>query len=362
MRFPLDMDYEEWCQLCREDWGEPSFRADQICGWLYGRRVFCFEEMTNLSKELRAKASISFGATLPELSKVEVSKRDGTQKMLWSLHDGEAVESVLLVQEGRKTACISTQVGCPLACSFCATGQSGFVRNLSCGEIVGQFLAMEKEQGAPIDNLVFMGMGEPFLNLEAFLKAVGNLRHPKMRALGTRRMTVSTAGIVPGILALAESNLGIRLAVSVHAPDDALRDRLMPVNRSYPLAELFKAIRFFQEKTGDRVSIEYMLLDAVNDTPAHAARLAERLNGLKSYVNLIPWNATCEAFRKPTRQRVEQFRQILVSRGIEAEVRRERGEDINAACGQLRQKERRGSQEAPSAREIQLKEKGTRRV
>lgn len=350
MRFPLDLDYEEWRTHCRQEWNEPPFRADQICSWLYERRVFAFEEMTNLSKDLRRKAAETFGPAIPTLSKVEMSKRDGTRKLLWTLHDGESVESVLLLQEDRKTACISTQVGCPLACSFCATGQAGFVRNLSCGEIVGQFLAMEKEQGSPIDNLVFMGMGEPFLNLEAFMKAVKNLKDPKMRNLGARRMTVSTAGVVPGILELADSNLGIRLAVSVHAPDDALRDQLMPVNRRYPLSELFSAIRLFQEKTGDRVSIEYMLLDGVNDTPVHAASLAERLKNLKSFVNLIPWNATCEVFRKPSRQRVEQFRQTLLSRGIEAEVRRERGEDIHAACGQLRQNERRGGhQPAPAS-------------
>jgi 23S rRNA (adenine2503-C2)-methyltransferase len=340
MRFPLDLDYEEWRTLCMEEWHEPPFRADQICGWLYERRTFSFEEMTNLSKELRRKASETFGPAVPKIEKVEVSKRDGTQKILWSLRDGESVESVLLEQDGRKTACISTQVGCPLACSFCATGQSGFVRNLSCGEIVGQFLAMEKDQGSLIDNLVFMGMGEALLNMEAFLKAVRNLKHPKMRSLGARRMTVSTAGVVPGIHALAESNLGIKLAVSVHAPDDDLRDRLMPVNRRYPLSELFSAIRFYQEKTGDRVSIEYLLIDGLNDTQAQAERLASRLRGLKSFVNLIPWNTTCETFRKPSPQKVEKFRQVLLSKGIEAEVRRERGEDIDAACGQLRQRRR----------------------
>lgn len=340
MHFPLDLDYEEWLTLCREEWHEPSFRADQICGWLYERQVFAFEEMTNLSKELRRKASETFGPAVPTSEKVEVSKRDGTQKILWSLHDRETVESVLLEQDGRKTACISTQVGCPLACSFCATGQSGFVRNLSCGEITGQFLAMEKAQGTAIDNLVFMGMGEALLNMAAFLKAVRNLKHPKMRSFGARRMTVSTAGVVPGILALAESNLGIKLAVSVHAPDDALRDRLMPINRQYPLSELFSAIRLYQEKTGDRVSIEYLLIDGLNDAPGQAERLAGRLKGLKSFVNLIPWNKTCGTFRKPLPQKVEVFRQVLLSKGIEAEVRRERGEDIHAACGQLRQKTR----------------------
>ena len=358
MLFPLDLEYEEWKSLCRERWNEPAFRADQFCSWFYKQRVFSFEDMTNLSKDLRGKAAEAFGPAVPESVRVEVSRKDGTEKTLWRLHDGHTVESVLLLQEGRRTACISTQVGCPLSCSFCATGQSGFVRDLSCGEIVGQFLAMEKAQGNPIDNLVFMGMGEPFLNLESFLKAVRILKHPKMRGLGSRRMMVSTAGIVPGIRILADSNLGIRLAVSIHAPDDSLRESLMPVNRRYPLSELFSAIRYFQEKTGDRVSIEYMLIDGLNDTPRHANALAERLKGLKSFVNLIPWNSTCETFRKPSPGAVEKFRQALVSRGIEAEVRRERGEDINAACGQLRQKERRGSQEAPSAHEIQKKGKG----
>jgi 23S rRNA (adenine2503-C2)-methyltransferase len=339
MRFALDLDFEEWRTLCREEWGEAPFRADQICGWIYARRVFAFEGMTNLSLDLRRKAAETFGEIVPREVKREISRKDGTEKSLWSLHDGQSVESVLLLQDGRRTACISTQVGCPLGCTFCATGQSGFVRNLSCGEIVGQFLAMEKQQETSIDNLVFMGMGEPFLNMGAFLKAVENLKHPKMRNLGARRMTVSTAGIVPGILALAEANPGIRLAVSIHAAEDELRDRLMPVNRRYPLSELFAAIRTYQEKTGDRVSIEYMLMEGVNDSRSQAMILADRLKGLKSYVNLISWNATCDSFRKPSRERVEQFRQVLVSRGIEAEVRRERGEDIAAACGQLRKRE-----------------------
>jgi len=339
MRFPLDLDYDEWRKLCTEEWNEPSFRADQICGWLYAKRVFKFGEMTNLSMALRKKAEESFSNTVPEAVKRVVSNRDGTEKILWALQDGERIESVLLNQEGRTTACISTQVGCPLGCAFCATGQSGFVRNLSCGEIVGQFLAMEKLLGRPIDNLVFMGMGEPFLNLEAFLKAVRILKHPKMRNFGARRMTVSTAGIVPGILAMAEANLGIRLAVSLHAPDDELRKRLMPVTQKYPIHQLLSAIRFYQEKTNDRVSIEYLLIAGVNDSPNHAKALAERLKGLKSFVNLIPWNSTGTLYRKPAPVRIEQFRQVLLSMGIETEVRRERGEDIDAACGQLRRKE-----------------------
>lgn len=336
MRFPLDLDYEEWRAVCSKEWNEPTFRADQICGWIYSRRVFNFEEMTNLSKELRSKTSRYFGPVVPVMERVETSKRDGTRKFLWTLHDGQSVESVLLLQEGRTTACISTQVGCALGCSFCATGQSGFTRDLSCGEITGQFLAMESALGEPIDNLVFMGMGEPLLNLESFLKAVRNLNHPKMRALGIRRMAVSTAGVVPGILALAELNLGLKLAISLHASDNLLRSRLMPVNRRYPIEELFTALRYFQEKTGDRVSIEYMLLDGVNDSTAQAMALVARVKGLKCFVNLIPWNATCGEFRKPSQKNVERFREILVSKGIEVEVRRERGDDINAACGQLR--------------------------
>ncbi|NLI96326.1 MAG: 23S rRNA (adenine(2503)-C(2))-methyltransferase RlmN [Synergistaceae bacterium] len=339
MRFPLDLGYEEWQNLCTEEWGEPRFRAEQICHWLYSKRTFAFGEMTNLSLALRKKAEETFGEALPKEIRRVVSRRDGTEKILWALQDGERIESVLLKQEGRLTACVSTQVGCPLKCSFCATGQSGFVRNLSCGEIVGQFMATEKLLGMPIDNLVFMGMGEPFLNFENFLKAVGILKHPKMRNLGSRRMTVSTAGIVPGILALAEANPGIRLAVSLHAPDDDLRSRLMPVNERYPIEQLLSAVRVYQERTKDRVSIEYMLIGGLNDTQNHAKALAERLRGLKSFVNLIPWNRTCQSFKKASPEAIENFRHVLLSRGIETEVRRERGEDIDAACGQLRRKE-----------------------
>ncbi|HHZ05029.1 radical SAM protein, partial [Acetomicrobium hydrogeniformans] len=199
----LELDYDQWTETLTGNFGLQRYRADQICQWIYQKKVFDFQEMTNLSKELRGKLADAVMVAPPILTREETSK-DGTKKYLWQFHDGERVESVLLTQEGRLTACLSTQVGCPLACTFCASGQGGFVRDLSAGEIVGQFLAMENLAGRDIDNVVYMGMGEPFLNQESVFKSIKILNEPKMRGLGIRRITISTAGIVPGILALAE--------------------------------------------------------------------------------------------------------------------------------------------------------------
>jgi 23S rRNA (adenine2503-C2)-methyltransferase len=288
----------------------------------------------------------------PYLAKDVTSERDGTKKYLWRLDDGETVESVLLVHDNRKTACLSTQVGCPLACAFCATGQGGYVRDLSAGEIVGQFLAMEAQLGQDIANIVFMGMGEPLLNVEALLKAIAILNHPKLRGMGIRRFTVSTAGIVPAIRRLAQEAPGVGLSISLHAPNDGLRSRLMPVDRRYPLGALMAALHDYQERTGNRVSFEYLLLAGVNDEPAHARDLAALLSGLKAYVNLIPFNAVEGTdFRRSSRARIETFRQELQALGVEVEARSEKGGDIDAACGQLRRREASGGSPSASPRE-----------
>ena len=335
--FVLDWSYETWVERLAE-LGQPRFRADQICKWIYRKRVFRFEDMTDLSLELREKLQALWSCGIPEVAAEQVSRKDGTRKLLWRLGDGQSVESVLLDQEGRRTACISTQVGCPLGCAFCATGQSGFVRNLSPGEIVGQFLGMEARYGE-LQGLVTMGMGEPLLNADSVFLALGALKHPKMRGLGVRHITLSTCGVVPGIRALAASGLGVRLAVSLHAANDALRDRLVPLNAQYPLAELREALVDYQEATRDRISIEYALFEGVNDDPSQARQLGEYLRGLSVFVNLIPGNRSLEdAYRRPPRYRVEQFQGILEQQGFETAVRVERGSDIDAACGQLRQR------------------------
>jgi 23S rRNA (adenine2503-C2)-methyltransferase len=306
-----------------------------MCGWLWKRGVFRVDSMTDFGKVLRERLSESLDFTWPEVVREEQS-RDGSKKFLMALGDGETVETALLKQGDRLTACISTQAGCPVGCPFCATGEGGFSRNLTKGEIAGQFVAMERHIGREINNAVFMGMGEPFLNTEAVLDAVRILNDPNMRGLGIRHMTISTAGIVPGIEALAESGLGVRLAVSLHAANDELRDELVPCNSNYPLRGLMSALREYQRTTGDRVTIEYALFKGRNDSIESARELVRLLHGLHSYVNLIPANDNDGGYERSEPESVLRFQSVLRSAGFESEIRAERGGEINAACGQLR--------------------------
>jgi len=340
--YALDLDKGEWSQLFDKEFGQPRFRADQICQWIWQKRVFDAEEMTNLSKSLRDALVEKVDFALPLLIKEQRSERDGTRKYLWQLRDGQSVESVLMRQGERLTACISTQVGCPLGCTFCATGLSGYVRNLSAGEIAGQFLAMEKAVGRDIGNLVYMGMGEPFLNTEAVLKSVRMLNDPGMRNLGIRHIAISTSGIVPGILELAGSGLGVRLAVSLHAAEDELRSTLMPVNETFPLDDLRKAMQDYQRITGNRITIEYALFGEVNDSVEHARLLVRYLKGIHVFVNLIPCNSVDGRYQRPAAENILKFRSVLETAGFETEIREELGSDIDAACGQLRRKTKGG--------------------
>ncbi len=333
----MNLEYQEWAELL-ESLGEPSYRADQICQWIYEKKADTFEEMTNLSKSLRDRLEERVILGFPRRVRGDRS-RDGTKKYLWAFRDEASVESVLMRHGQRRTACLSSQVGCPLDCAFCATGSGGFQRNLEAGEIVGQFLAMEKQLEGPIQNIVFMGMGEPLLNEENLFKSIRILNHSKMRKLGIRHITVSTVGIVPGIERMALLESPPRLAVSLHAVDDVLRTELMPVNRLHSLEELRKALFFYQEKTGDRVSIEYLLLRGVNDGAEHARDLVSWLRGLSVFVNLIPYNEGDDFFRAPFPEKVTLFEKILEEKGLAVEVRRSRGGDIAAACGQLKRKD-----------------------
>ena len=323
-----------------EELGEQKFRADQICQWIYARKVFDYNDMSNLSKPLREKLSGSMAISLPILIS-EQKSRDGTKKYLWQMMDGKRVESVLLDHGGHRTACISSQAGCPLACTFCATGTLGFSRNLTSGEILGQFLMMERrclDTGQDgINNIVFMGMGEPLLNEDNVFASIRTLNHPKMRNLGARHITVSTSGIVPGIEDLADFEIPLRLSVSLHAPNDALRSKLMPVNRKYPLNKLVDAMRLYRRRTGERITIEYALIDGVNDEPELAYEMAALLDGLEPYINLIPYNPIPmkPELRRSPESRVKAFCAALTELHVEFEVRRERGADIMAACGQL---------------------------
>ncbi|MBN1332865.1 MAG: 23S rRNA (adenine(2503)-C(2))-methyltransferase RlmN [Synergistales bacterium] len=332
----LSWDYETLLSQCTEKWSMPRFRADQICQWIYQKKVFQFNEMTNLSKDLRKFLEEETAILPPYMIRKESSTLDSTVKFLWGLIDGENVESVLLSHGNHLTACISTQVGCPLNCSFCATGQSGFIRNLETAEITGHFLAMEKHIGKDIQNIVFMGMGEPLLNTGNLFKSIRNLNHPRMRKLGARHMTVSTAGIVPGIIELADLEIPVRLSVSLHAPNDNLRKKLMPVNQTYSLSRLMESLRTYQEKTGERITFEYLMLKDVNDLTEYAYELGALLSGLDSYINLIPYNPVDKRFTRSTKSQVKAFMEILKNLGLEVEVRKEKGTDINAACGQLR--------------------------
>ena len=284
----LELSLNDW-QLLFAQWGEQKFRASQVCQWIYAKKEFTYDGMTNLSKALREKLNENITISFPIMLRQQVSK-DGTKKFLWSLNDGAKIESVLLNHGGHKTACISSQAGCPLKCSFCETGANGFTRNLTRGEILGQFLMMEKINGSDINNIVFMGMGEPLLNEDNVFSAIRSLNDKNMRNLGARHITISTSGIATGIEDLADFEIPVRLSLSLHAPNDELRSRLMPVNKNFPLQKLVASLRRYRERTGERITIEYALIDRVNDAVEYAYETAALLDGLEPYVNIIPFN------------------------------------------------------------------------
>ena len=317
--------------------GEPAFRVRQVWDGLY-RRVADPADLTDLPATLRARldADPAFAPSLhPELE--SVSDRGDTVKWLWSLHDGAQVETVLMhYRDGRSTVCVSTQAGCAMACGFCATGQAGFERNLSTGEIVEQVArAIRTSRPRRVSNVVFMGMGEPLANYDRVWEAVRRL-HDDI-GISARHLTISTVGIVPGIRRLAGEDLPVNLAVSLHAADNTLRDELVPINRRYPLEALMAACHEYLDAKGRRLSFEWALIDGVNDRPVDARRLAALARPLGAHVNLIPLNPTPGYLTRGTPpERVRAFRDNLADLGVNATVRRNRGTDIDAACGQLR--------------------------
>ena len=317
--------------------GWPAYRADQLATWLYQNDVDDLERMTNLPAAIRSALAEEFD--LRSLEVVETQRSvDGTQKLLLGAIDGTRVEAVLIPEERRNTLCVSTQVGCPLTCSFCATGALGFTRNLTTGEIVDQVLVAMRhmEEGTALTNLVFMGMGEPLLNLPAVSEAIRILTDPKAFALAPRRVTVSTSGVLPQIAPLLEV-APIHLAVSLHATTDAVRDVLVPLNKRYPIAELLETLR--EEPRIHRrrpVFFEYTLMEGVNDSAEDARRLPGLLEGIPSKVNVIPMNPHPDApYRPPAPEVVDRFTAILHDAGVRVTLRRDRGRDIDAACGQL---------------------------
>jgi 23S rRNA (adenine2503-C2)-methyltransferase len=336
-----DLDHPSLQSLLAE-WGEPAYRARQLWEWLYVHLAISFDHMTNLPRSLRERLAAEATIGVPEVVATQVSSEGETRKDLLRLADGETIEAVLMQYERRRTACISTQVGCAIACAFCATGQMGFRRDLTSGEIVAQalhFARILQAKGERLTNVVLMGMGEPLINYETSLTAVRRLIHPQGFNLGQRHITLSTVGIVPGIERLADEGLQVTLAISLHAATDPLRDQLIPINKRYGLDALFEACTHYVERTGRRVSFEWALIEGVNDTPEQAQALAARLTGLPAHVNLIPLNPTQDYEGQPSsRVATADFTAVLERHRIPYTLRVRRGVDIQAGCGQLRQR------------------------
>lgn len=317
----------------------PSFRAQQIFHWIHRQAVISFQEMSNLPADLIRLLEKQFITPLPLTIALTRTSSDGTEKYLFSLTDGHTLETVLIPDKERQTVCVSSQVGCAMGCSFCATGQAGFVRHLSAGELAGQVLWVEnllRKRSLAVTNVVFMGMGEPLANYDAVLKSIRLLNTPAGLNLGMRRFTLSTCGLVPQILKLAREGLPLNLAISLHATTDNLRSQIMPINKRFPLAELFSACRSYQEKTGRRISFEYALIRDFNDDLKAARELTNLLSGLLGHVNLIPVNPV-GGEEPPEARKIAEFARVLENSSIPVTVRKERGADIEAACGQLRQ-------------------------
>lgn len=330
--------------------GHPAFRAKQLYDWLHNKQIADLSESSNLSRsyiELWEKKG--FGLHPVTCLRHQVS-RDGTEKFLLQFHDGACIECVLMKYRGdyskqRNTLCVSSQVGCKMGCSFCATGNSGFTRNLSASEIVSQVYYVNRRLRAAhehmdVRNVVFMGMGEPFDNFDAVMKAIDILRDPRGAMIGQRRITISTCGLVPGIERFTARNNDVGLAISLHAANDKDRSALMPVNRTYPLQMLMDACRAYSAATNRRISFEYALIEGVNDRPEDLKDLKAILKGLDCHINVIPVNTVAhqEGFRKPEMTATRSFVDKLNRLGIESSVREEKGADIDAACGQLKAK------------------------
>jgi len=322
--------------------GEKPFRASQVLKWIHQQDVADFQQMTNVSKSLRDQLEMLAEVKAPEVVLDELSE-DGTRKWVLKLDDGNQIETVYIPESDRGTLCVSSQVGCALDCSFCSTGRRGFNRNLSTAEIISQvwlatrLVDQEKKPGRKVTNVVLMGMGEPLLNFDNVVKAVRIMMDDFAYGLSKRRVTVSTAGVVPTMDKLGDM-LDSRLAVSLHATNNELRDQLVPINKKYPLEELIPACRRFIEKQNvrTRITFEYVMLDGVNDTDQHARELIRLLKGIPALMNLIPFNPfTGSGYKTSSMKRVEQFSQILIKSGMTTVVRRTRGDDIDAACGQL---------------------------
>ena len=329
-------------QSILKEMGEPAFRAKQIFTWLH-KGARSFDDMSNLSKNLRARLDEAYYITVPVVERKQTSAKDGTIKYLWRLRDGNCVETVLMRYRHGNTVCISSEVGCPMGCAFCASTLGGLVRRLEASEMLDQVLFTQLDSGVPISNIVLMGIGEPLNNYDNVLRFLRLVNDEQGMNIGMRHISLSTCGLVPEINRLAEENLQLTLSVSLHAPVDEVRNTIMPVNKKYPVAELMQACRDYFAKTGRRISFEYAMIRDVSDTPEMANHLIRLLKGMQAHVNLIPLNHVEESPLLPsTRQSVAAFQAALGQAGITATVRRSLGGDIDASCGQLRRKYEKG--------------------
>ena len=318
--------------------GEKPFRAEQIFKWLYQDKVTSFEEMTNLSLDLRKKLDENYSMGLFKIVK-KLESVDGTKKYLFDVQDdaGNLIESVLMQYHHGYTICVSSQIGCKMGCKFCASTGIPFSRNLEAGEIVEQLLAIERDAGVRISNIVFMGIGEPLDNYDNVMDSIKVLNHPKGLAIGARHISISTSGIVPKIYELADKQMQCTLSISLHSSNNKTRSEMMPVNNAYPIEELIKACKYYIEKTNKRISFEYALAKDNNDNLEDAEKLVKLLRGMIAHVNLIPINKIEDGkYTKSTNENIIRFRDYLNDHGIVATIRRELGSDISAACGQLR--------------------------
>ena len=325
-------------QTLFKELGEPAFRAKQVYQWLH-KGVRTYDEMTNISQTLRQKLAERYPIYAPVAVRRQESQRDGTIKYLWRLSDGNCVETVLMRYHYGNTVCISTEVGCPMGCAFCASTLGGLVRRLEPHEMLDQVLFTQIDSGLPVSHIVLMGIGEPLDNFDNVMRFLELVNSEEGMNISMRHISLSTCGLVPKIDELAKRKLQISLAISLHGPNDEIRDRIMPVNKAYPIEELLAACRRYYEATSRRIHFEYAMIDGVNDREVHAKELLRRLKGLPAHINLIPLNHVEESPLKPSsRQAVARFQQILNDGGLTATVRRTLGGDIDASCGQLRRK------------------------
>ena len=318
--------------------GQPRFRAGQVFAWLH-RGVRSFDEMTDLPKALRERLAAEFELTAPSVARRQVSAKDGTVKYLWRLGDGHCVESVLMRYHHGNTVCISSEVGCAMGCAFCASTKGGLVRRLRPSEMLDQVLFTQLDSGAPVSNIVLMGIGEPLDNFDNVMRFLELVNHPKGMNIGMRHISLSTCGIIERFDDLAARDLQLTLSVSLHAPDDETRSKLMPANRGRGVEKLMDACRRYYERTGRRISFEYAMIDGINDTEYHAQLLAKRAKSVGAHVNLIPLNHVEEReFRPSTSGHMKAFIRVLEEAGVNVTVRRRLGSDVDASCGQLRRK------------------------